>query len=84
MEPFVLPGHGLLLPGHATTPSAARAAAREWLLAAGVSAWDAEAGTEAAQVGLAWWGGEQLGFVQQGHDQAAAVTVVHLPPEAMP
>ena len=83
MEPHIVEGHGLLLPGHATTPSAARAAAREWLLAAGVSAWDAEAGTEGAQVARAWWGGE-LGFVQEHHDQAAAVTVVHLPPEAMP
>lgn len=83
MEIRVLPGHGLLLPGHATTPSAARTAAREWLLAAGVTAWDAEAGTEGAHVVRAWWGGER-GFVQEHHDQAEPVTVVHLPPEALP
>ncbi len=83
MDAFVVPEHGLLLAGHTTTQATARAAAHEWLLAAGVNVWDAEAGTEGAHVARAWWGGE-LGFVQADHDQAVPVTVVHLPPEAMP
>jgi hypothetical protein len=76
-------GHGLLLDGHDTTPSRAREAAQAWLLSRGVDAFDAEAATEQAPCGRAWWCGDDIGFGQAHHDGAQPVTVVHLPDQLL-
>lgn len=82
MKPFLVPGHGLLLPGHDTTPSAARTTAGRWLLDRGVGPFTAEAATERADVRLAWWDPD-AGFVQADHG-AAPVVVVQLPEDVAP
>lgn len=80
MDPWLLEGQGLVLPGHVATPTQARATAHAWLLDGGADPWDAEARTEAAPVNRAWWAGEDPGFVQEHHDGAQPVTVVQLHP----
>lgn len=83
MDITVLPGQGLMFPGHIASQSTARTAARDWLLAHGVSEWDAEQATETAHCGRAWWAGPEVGFGQEHHDGVEPVTVVHLPNSAL-
>lgn len=81
MDPFIVHGQGLVLDGTLVkTPTAARAAAADWLLAHGADEWDVEAGTEQAPVARAWWGGDEVGFVQKQHESAQVVVVVQLDP----
>lgn len=80
METFVVPGQGLVLDGATVnTPTAARRAAGEWLKARGVDEWTVEEATAQAPVARAWWGSEEVGFVQKHHELATVVAVVQLP-----
>lgn len=82
MDPFLVHGQGLVFDGTLVkTPAAARAAAADWLVEHGADEWDVEAGTEQAPVARAWWGGDDLGFVQKQHESAQVVVVVQLDPE---
>ena len=78
IKPQMIEGHGLMLPGHDTTPTRARADAQAYLLAHGATEFEAEARTERADVRLCWWGGESVGFVPDSHDGAAPVAMVQL------
>jgi hypothetical protein len=77
-DPFHLPGHGLILDGHAAGLSGPRDSARDWLAAHGVDSFTAEDVTEQAKVGRAWYA-DELGFVGEDHPAGRPVTVVHLP-----
>lgn len=61
--------HGYLIYGHVAEP-------------------EARATVEApadSYVGYGWWGGEELGFVYEGHSTAQEVTIVHhMKPEDRP
>ncbi|MES2211465.1 MAG: hypothetical protein V4515_14975 [Chloroflexota bacterium] len=71
-----IPGHGLMLDGHSETPTHARDTAAAYLVEKGADAWDAD--TSSARVARAWWGGDEVGFVQAEFDGAQPVTVVHV------
>jgi len=75
-SPQGIDGHGVLLPGVYPTRADAREAAARWLTSRGMDAWDVESHT-AGQVDRAWWGGDDVGFVDQQHASAVPVTVVH-------
>lgn len=83
MDPQWVTGHGLLLPGHDTTPSAARATAQQWLLDRRLDAFAAELVTERAEVRPAWWDAK-AGFTAAEHPAAVPVVVVHLPEDVAP
>jgi hypothetical protein len=74
-----IPGHGLVFDGHDTPRTELLAAARKYLLEQGAHELDAD-DQLADRPGLvvrAWWGRDETGFVQEHHDGAQAVTVVH-------
>lgn len=58
------------------TQSDVRSALREWYLANGWDAWDADDYAGRARFERAWWGGAELGFVQADHEQGRGVIVV--------
>jgi hypothetical protein len=75
-----LPDHGLMLAGHDTQRAEVLTLGRAALLELGVSAWDADEQL-ADRPGLlarCWWGGDDVGFVQEGHPGATPVTVVNV------
>lgn len=78
MDITLIPGQGVMLPGHDITRTAARYTAKNHLTtAAGWDFDDADAATEQAPVARAWYDGHQ--FVAEDHDGAQPVTVVNLP-----
>lgn len=85
MDPFTVHRHGLVLDkSTVASPSAARAAATNWLIKQGVDPWDAEAEVEQTLVARSWWGGDDVGFVGPDYPNAAAVVVVHLAVQPTP
>jgi len=77
-DPILIPGHGLVLDGHAAGLSGPRDTTRDWLAAHGADSFTAEDVTEQARVGLAWLTDEPS-FVAADHPDGRPVTVVHLP-----
>lgn len=75
-----IPDHGLMFDGHDTPRADLLAAARAHLLGRGMHPLDTD-DTLANGPGLtarAWWGGDEVGFVQSHHEGAQPVTVVHV------
>lgn len=70
--------------GHGLSRAQALGQARAALTARGTSTWEAD-DLFIDRPGLvvrAWWGGDDVGFVQEHHDGATPVTVVNVaPPE---
>lgn len=79
---FHVPWSGVVVPG-AETATDARAAAKAWLTTEhGVHPDEAdEIVAESPRPALAWWGGDEVGFVQEHHEGAVPVRVVALPAE---
>lgn len=76
-------GQGAKMPGRPRR-AAARAAVVEHLKARGMDDIDAEDTAEDAQVVRAWWGGPAVGFVNEDHPGAEAVTVLNIPMASPP
>lgn len=68
---------GLVVDGHGHEPDALETAARAWLRdIAGLSPLAARGPWPMAET---WWGGDDVGVVQQSHACATAVTVINVP-----
>jgi hypothetical protein len=83
VDPIAVPGHGLLLDGDGGRVSVCRELAYDWLTSRGVDEVTADLVTHSAAVERAWWGGEEAGFVAEGHQQARLVTVVQIPDDVL-
>lgn len=68
----------VVFPGHDMLPRQALQAAEQYLTDTW-GAWAAYDWIRGATTAQAWWGGRDVGFVQQEHPQAQPVTVVNLP-----
>lgn len=76
-----LPDHGLMFDGHDTRRADLVEQARTHLEAHGVHHLDIDEALERpGLVARAWWGGDDIGFVQEGHPNAKPVTVVKAVP----
>lgn len=85
-QPVFAEDQVIAYPGHDTTRQAVLAAARDHLIGRGKHHLDVDDALVDGQgkVGRAWWGGEEVGFVQEGYPGAQAVTVVNLPKGMVP
>ncbi len=68
---------GLLVDGHDATRADVLARTRTYLLVSHHHL-DVDEALATARVSRAWWGGEKVGFVQEGHPDAQPVTVVNI------
>lgn len=71
----------LVFDSDGATRAGVLAQARAHLIGRGMDPFDADDALAAGQglVVRAWWGGDDVGFVQEGHPNAAPVIVVNIP-----
>lgn len=79
----VVPGHGLLIAGHAPDPDAVETEVAAWLAERVTDPWRRRELrgrlSQPGQITRAHWAGPEVGFCGPGHPQAEQVTIVHLP-----
>jgi hypothetical protein len=82
----VMPGQGLMFDGHGLDRADLLAQAREYMLGNGWDPFDADEYLIPRRklLAQAWFGSEARGFVQEHHDDARPVTMVHVPTPETP